>query len=123
MAATRFHGRSWIPACKMAGIAGNFMRVWNAVHLDAWRYMEEKMKVMSCLRTGKKKWVFPALFLLSTLGGCIVSYEQPGKTAADFARDKKYCESVAEKEYVRKGTRVCDEVDACLISKGWKSSR
>ncbi len=81
------------------------------------------MKIMPGLPIKKKKWALPALFLMAILDGCIVSYEQPGKTAADFARDKKYCESVAEKEYARKGTRVCDEVDACLIAKGWKSGR
>ncbi len=57
------------------------------------------------------------------LGGCVVNYEQRGKTQADFDRDKKYCESVAEREYQRKGTRMCDEVDACLKSLGWTASK
>jgi hypothetical protein len=56
------------------------------------------------------------------LGGCVVTTKNPDDPGG-VARDKAYCEQVAEKEYVRKGTRVCDEVDACLISKGWKRSQ
>ncbi len=79
--------------------------------------------MMSYLRRGKGKWVVPAVLLMVSLGGCVVHYEKPGMTQAEWARDKAYCEQVAEKEYVRKGTRVCDEVDACLIAKGWKRSQ
>lgn len=63
------------------------------------------------------------ILLIATMAGCIVYYEQPGRTTADFARDKGNCEAVAEKEYVRKGTKVCEEVDLCLLSKGWKRSQ
>jgi hypothetical protein len=53
--------------------------------------------------------------------GCAVHYAQPGKSAADFNKDKKYCERIAEREYVRNGARVCDEIDRCLVNtKGWK---
>jgi len=79
--------------------------------------------MMSGLRRGKGKWVVPAVLLLAGLGGCVVAYEKPGMTQAEWARDKAYCDQVAEKEYVRKGTRVCDEVDLCLIAKGWKRSQ
>ncbi|NLT22962.1 MAG: hypothetical protein GXX82_07935 [Syntrophorhabdus sp.] len=79
--------------------------------------------MMSCLRKGKRKWIVPAIILMAGLGGCVVHYEKPGMTQAEWARDKAYCEQVAEKEYARKGTRVCDEVDACLIAKGWKRSQ
>ncbi|MHB8109890.1 MAG: hypothetical protein ACYDHW_07645 [Syntrophorhabdaceae bacterium] len=54
-------------------------------------------------------------------GGCMIRYEQRGKTQADFDRDKKYCEQVGQTEYKRKGTRVCDEIDACLKARGWKA--
>lgn len=81
--------------------------------------------MLSCLRIGKKKWIFSCLCLTlcPILGGCVVGYEQRGKTQADFDRDKKYCQSVAEKEYQRKGTRICDEAEACLRSLGWSGSR
>ena len=79
--------------------------------------------MMSRLRRGKKKWILPAIVLMAALGGCVVAYEKPGMTAAEWARDKAYCDQVAEKEWTRKGTRVCDEVDACLIAKGWKRSQ
>ncbi len=81
------------------------------------------MKIMRYLLTGKKKWAFPLVLLIAALAGCIVNYERPGQTQQQFDRDKKYCETVAEREYARKGTRFCDEVDACLISKGWKRSQ
>lgn len=79
--------------------------------------------MMSCLRRGRRKWLVPAILLMAGLGGCVVAYEKPGMSQAEWARDKAYCDQVAEKEYLRKGTRVCDEVDACLIARGWKRSR
>lgn len=81
------------------------------------------MKIVTCLQTGKKKWMFPMILLMAAMAGCVVHYERPGQTQEQFDRDKKYCEAVAEREYARKGTRICDEVDACLISKGWKRSQ
>lgn len=70
---------------------------------------------------GKMRFMFLGLCLAFSLvlGGCVVHYEQRGKTQADFQRDKQQCEAIAEREYQRKGTRVCDEVDACLKSRGW----
>lgn len=72
-------------------------------------------------RPGKITLTFMCLMLFLISAGCVVHYEQRGKTQADFDRDKKYCESIAEKEHQRKGTRVCDEVDACLKSRGWSA--
>ncbi len=80
------------------------------------------MGMISHLR--KIKWLFLGicLMLLFVLSGCVVLYEQRGKTQGDFDRDKKYCESIAEKDYQRKGTRICDETDVCLKSLGWTAS-
>jgi hypothetical protein len=59
--------------------------------------------------------------LIAVLTGCTAHYIQPGKSAADFNRDKRYCQGIAEREAARKGTRVCDEIDRCLVNtKGWK---
>ena len=69
----------------------------------------------------KQTFLWLAAFSMSVMGGCTVYYAQPGKTNADFERDKRYCERVAEREAPRNGTRPCDEVDRCLVSlKGWK---
>ena len=78
----------------------------------------------SSLRMGKLKWVFAVLCLTLPiiLGGCVVNYTQRGKTQADFERDKASCTQIAEQTYQKKGTRVCDEVDACLKSRGWSAS-
>ncbi len=68
----------------------------------------------------------PALFLVAPLltffmAGCTVYYYQPGKTNADFERDKRYCEKIAEARYHDNYTRMCDEIDRCLVNtKGWK---
>lgn len=80
------------------------------------------MKIVSCLRAIMKKWILLLVFLAAVPAGCVVHYERPGQTQAQFDRDKKDCEAFAEQEYVRRGTRMCDEVDRCLISKGWKRS-
>lgn len=61
------------------------------------------------------------IFLTSVIAGCTAYYTKPGKSNADFERDKKYCEAIAEQEHVRKGTKPCDEIDRCLVNtKGWK---
>jgi hypothetical protein len=80
--------------------------------------------VISNLRMGKLRWVFAGLCLALPLilGGCMVNYSQRGKTQADFDRDKAICTQIAEQTYQKKGTRVCDEVDACLKSRGWTAS-
>jgi hypothetical protein len=60
-------------------------------------------------------------FSISVLAGCTAYYTQPGKTTTDFNRDRQYCEGIAKKEAARKGTRICDETDQCLVNmKGWK---
>jgi hypothetical protein len=51
---------------------------------------------------------------------CTHYYVKPGRTTADFNRDKRECEKVAEKEAARKGTRTCDESEKCLLAKGWQ---
>ncbi|MCX5812754.1 MAG: hypothetical protein NT178_09455 [Proteobacteria bacterium] len=67
------------------------------------------------------KQVLLIIFLFSVLSGCTVYYTKPGKSTADFNRDKKYCEGIAEQEVARTGARVCDEIDRCLVNmKGWK---
>lgn len=70
--------------------------------------------------TGGMKKVLLMLFPIILLAGCVHYYTQPGKSAADFNRDKQYCQAVAEHEAARKGTRACDETEACLIRKGWR---
>ncbi len=62
--------------------------------------------------------IMPFIFALC---GCVVYYDHPTKkSASEFNRDKSDCERIAEKEYSRKGARVCDEVDQCLVAKGWR---
>ena len=64
--------------------------------------------------------IVPFIFVLC---GCVVYYDHPTKrSGAEFNRDKSDCERIAEQEYSRKGTRVCDEVDRCLASKGWRKN-
>jgi len=76
---------------------------------------------MKIFNEGKMRLAFIIIFITILITGCTVYYTQKGKNTADFNRDKKYCEGVAEKEAARKGTRVCDEVDRCLVNtKGWK---
>jgi hypothetical protein len=72
--------------------------------------------------TRKMKRILPfVIFLIVALAGCTHYYTKPGKSTADFNRDKQYCQAVAEQEAARKGTRVCDETESCLIRKGWRS--
>lgn len=66
------------------------------------------------------KRILLLIFLMVVLTGCTHYYTQKGKTTADFNRDKQYCQAVAEKEAARKGTRVCDETEACLMRRGWR---
>ncbi len=51
---------------------------------------------------------------------CTHYYVKPGRTSADFSRDKRECDKVAEKEAARKGTKPCDESEKCLLAKGWR---
>ncbi len=79
------------------------------------------MKIRSMFKGLRVSYVLPLVFLCTSIIGCTAYYTQKGKGTADFERDKKYCEKVAQQEAARKGTRVCDEVDRCLINtKGWK---
>ncbi len=80
--------------------------------------------MISYLRRGKPGWLFAGLCLALplVLSGCVVNYSQRGKTQADFDRDKAACTKIAEQTYSQKGTRVCDEVDACLKARGWAAS-
>ncbi|HBE43886.1 MAG TPA: hypothetical protein DDW17_00150 [Deltaproteobacteria bacterium] len=66
------------------------------------------------------KRILLMMLLIIVIAGCTRYYSQPGKSTADFNRDKQYCQAIAEKEAARKGTRVCDELDLCLVKlKGW----
>jgi hypothetical protein len=81
--------------------------------------VDMRMQILFGLR--KRKLILPIISLIAVMTGCTVYYTQPGKSTADFNRDKKYCEGVAEREYIRNSTRLCDEVDRCLVNtKGWK---
>ena len=64
--------------------------------------------------------VLLAVFLTTVLAGCTTYYQHPsGK--ADFNTDKKECQRIAEQTYSKNDTRVCDEIDRCLKSRGWTS--
>ena len=64
------------------------------------------------------------LLLLMTMivlvPACTHYYYKPGQTSASFNRDKRECQRIAEKEATRKGTRICDECEKCLLAKGWQ---
>ncbi|MDO9579794.1 MAG: hypothetical protein Q7J06_04405 [Bacteroidales bacterium] len=61
------------------------------------------------------------ILLMFVMAGCAAYYTKTGKSNADFNRDKQYCEGIAKREAARNSTRVCDEVDRCLVNtKGWK---
>jgi hypothetical protein len=79
------------------------------------------MRKHTCFKLGKIKRILLIVFIMAFMAGCTAYYTKPGKTNADFNRDKQYCEEIAKKEAARKGTRVCDETDHCLVNtKGWK---
>ena len=78
--------------------------------------------IVESLRRWKPGLLLPMIALAAVLGGCVAHYEKPGMTQAQFDRDKRECEVIAEREYARKGTRVCDEVDLCLKQRGWTTS-
>ncbi len=79
------------------------------------------MKIQSIFKGLGIAYALPLIFLCASITGCTTYYTQKGKSTADFERDKKYCEKIAQQEAARKGTRVCDEVDHCLVNtKGWK---
>ncbi len=67
--------------------------------------------------TGRMLLVVPLIALLT---GCAHYYTKPGMTSGGFSRDKQDCERVAKQAAERNGTRVCDEVERCLMAKGWK---
>jgi hypothetical protein len=59
--------------------------------------------------------------LILAFSGCAHYYVHPTKKTAEFNRDKRDCEKIAEREAARNRTRPCDEVERCLITtKGWK---
>jgi hypothetical protein len=57
--------------------------------------------------------------LIAILTGCTHYYYKPGMTKADFNRDKRDCQRTASQTALRNQTRVCDEIERCLIAKGW----
>ena len=60
------------------------------------------------------------LALAILVPACTHYYVKPGQTSAEFNRDKRECDRIAEKEAARKGTKVCDESEKCLLAKGWR---
>jgi hypothetical protein len=54
------------------------------------------------------------------LPACTHYYVKPGSTTADFAKDKRECERVGDRESRKKGTKPCDETERCLEAKGWR---
>jgi hypothetical protein len=66
----------------------------------------------------------PLIFVIPlapVLSGCTHYFVHPSRrTTAEFNRDKRECENVAGRESARKGTKPCDEVERCLIGKGWR---
>ncbi|MDD5008524.1 MAG: hypothetical protein PHU49_08170 [Syntrophorhabdaceae bacterium] len=67
------------------------------------------------------KRILLIMLLIVILTGCTMYYSKPGMSTADFDRDKQYCRGIAEQEVTRKHTRICDEIDLCLVrKKGWK---
>ena len=66
------------------------------------------------------KRVLLLLVMAVLIPACTHYYVKAGCTAADFARDKRECDRIAEKEAARKGTRQCDECEKCLLAKGWQ---
>ncbi len=67
-----------------------------------------------------KRVVFIVIFIFG-LVGCVTYYEHPTKkSAAEFNRDKHECQRIAEQVYLKNHTRVCDEVDRCLLARGWR---
>ena len=63
-------------------------------------------------------FVIPLILVLS---GCTHYYVHPTKkSTAEFNRDKRDCEKTADREAARKGTKPCDEIERCLLGKGWR---
>ncbi len=63
------------------------------------------------------------LMLAMFTAGCTMTYTHVMKGQADFDRDKRDCQKVAAREAARNSTRICDEIDRCLVNtKGWQRS-
>jgi hypothetical protein len=78
------------------------------------------MRVKTHFGKEKIKRILLIIFLMAVTTGCTAYYTKPGQSNADFNRDKQYCQKIAEGEHARNGARLCDEIDRCLIAKGWK---
>jgi hypothetical protein len=66
----------------------------------------------------KKLLILVAMTVL--IPACTHYYVKQGQTSANFDRDKRECQRIAEKEAARKGTRIYDECEKCLLAKGWQ---
>jgi len=66
------------------------------------------------------KKVLLLMVMAVLIPACTHYYVKPGQTSADFARDKRQCDKIAEKEAARNGTRQCDECEKCLLARGWQ---
>ncbi len=64
--------------------------------------------------------IFLLLVLAAALVGCTHYYSKPGMTTAGFAKDKRDCQNGAVEAAQRNNTQFCDEVERCLLAKGWK---
>jgi hypothetical protein len=62
--------------------------------------------------------VLLTVLLSSLLAACTTYYHHPGGNA-NFDKDKRECQKIAEKNYINDDARVCDEIDRCLKSRGW----
>lgn len=61
------------------------------------------------------------MLLIVVLTGCTMYYSKLGMSTVDFDRDKQYCRGIAEQEVARRHTRICEEIDLCLVNKkGWR---
>jgi hypothetical protein len=59
--------------------------------------------------------------LLSVLAGCAAKYTHSMKSPRDFDKDQRDCQTLAEKNAVKKGVTVCEETRNCLeTQKGWR---
>ncbi len=66
----------------------------------------------------KRLLLLTAMIVL--LPACTHYYVKQGQTSAAFERDKRECQRIGEREADRKGTKVCDECEKCLLAKGWQ---
>jgi len=72
------------------------------------------------LPRARMKRLLLLMAMIVLVPACTHYYVKPGQTSANFDRDKRECQRIAEKEAARKGTRIYDECEKCLLAKGWQ---